>query len=309
MSLDLLLDLLVLLLNHVNLGVDLVHVVVKGIILLVSLDEGRHNFLDGGNTRLLLDGGEGILNNVNVSNVHVHEVLLFFIVVGPLLQSQLKESGWVGEFAGCRGRGVSWSSCSLALCLLELCVILLSQFLLQLFDTILELVLLLLILGFQGKNLIVEFLRHSLTIVRYMIQLEGLVSNLLHFLVVVVVHALLVLLLLAHHIDLVSQALVLRLQLVQILVVLIELVLKHLNLGGVLLDLGCRWSLPLEMLLFLVQLGQCLLVGVLQDHESLLFVLELGGEVVGLSLQASDLTLVLSSHPRLVRVTIVHSHL
>ena len=44
--LDFLFDLLVLLLNHIDFGVDLVHVVIEGIILLISLDEGCHDFLD-----------------------------------------------------------------------------------------------------------------------------------------------------------------------------------------------------------------------------------------------------------------------
>ena len=89
MTLNLLFNLLVLLFNHVDFRVDLIHVVIKGIILLVSLDEGGNNFLDGSNTSLLLDLVESIFNDVHISNIHVHQILLFLVVVGPLLQSQL----------------------------------------------------------------------------------------------------------------------------------------------------------------------------------------------------------------------------
>ena len=45
-SLNLLLNLFILLLNHINLRVDLIHIIIQGIILLISLDESRHDFLD-----------------------------------------------------------------------------------------------------------------------------------------------------------------------------------------------------------------------------------------------------------------------
>ena len=105
----------------------------------------------------------------------------------------------------------------------------------------------------------------------------------------------LVLLLFTHYVDLVAESLVLRLELVQIFVVLVKLILENFNLGGVLLDLCSGWPLFLEMLLLLIQFSQSLLVGVLQDHESLLLMFEFSGEVVSLSLESGDLTLVHSS--------------
>ena len=97
-SLDLSLDILVLLFDHVNLRVQHVHIVVEGVVLLISLDESGHNFLDRANTRLLLDLVEGILDDIDISNIHIHQILLFFVVVGPLLQSKFEEGGGVGEF-------------------------------------------------------------------------------------------------------------------------------------------------------------------------------------------------------------------
>jgi hypothetical protein len=177
--------------------------------LFIGLDESGDDFLNGSNTSLLLDLVESILDNVDISNVHIHEVLLFFIVVGPFLESQLQQGSWVREFTGGSGCSISRSSSCLALGFLKLCVILLSKLLLKVLNTVLELIFLLFILCFQGKNLIVEFLRHSLSMVRYIIQFESLILNSLHFLRVVVVHTVLVLLLLTHNIDLVTKSLVL----------------------------------------------------------------------------------------------------
>lgn len=98
-SLNLLLDLLVLLLDHIDFGVDLVDVVEQGIVLLVGLDERRHDFLDRSNTSLLLDLRERVLNNIDVSHIHVHQILLLFVIVCPLLESQFKKSSRIGELS------------------------------------------------------------------------------------------------------------------------------------------------------------------------------------------------------------------
>lgn len=272
-SLDFLLDLLVLLLNHVNLGVDLVNIVEQRVVLLVSLDEGCDDFFDRSDTCLLLDLGESILNDVDVSNVHIHQVLLLFVIVGPLLESQLEKSCGIGKLARSSGSGISWTSGSLALCLLQLGIVLLPKLLLQVQNAALELLLLLLVLCLQGKNLIVELFGNSLPVVRYIIELERLVLDALHFAVVIVVHAQLILLLLPHHINLVPEALVLRLQLVQVLVVLVELVFKFLDFVGVLLHLGSGWTLRRQtgLLLFVLILGG--FDRVLEDHQPFLFVL------------------------------------
>ena len=307
MSLDFLLDLLVLLLNHVNFRVDLVDIVIKRIVLLVSFDECRHDFLNGPNSSLLLDLIEGILNNLDVSHVHIHQVLLFFIVIGPFLESLFKKCSRVRELARSCRCSIRRSCGGFALGFLELSVILFSELFLQIKDAALKFLLLLLILCFQGKNLIVELLRYSLPVVRYIIQLEGLVLDTLHFAVVVRVHTLLVLLLLAHHVYLVAERLVFGLELVQVLVVLVELVLQDLHLNTVLLHLGSRWTFYFSSSLLFLELFHSFLVGIFQDHESLLLMLELGGEVVRFSLQASDFTLVHgSAHPGLIGVTLIH---
>lgn len=84
-TLDFIFDELILLFDHVNFRINLVNIVVERVVLLVGLDESGHDFLDRANAGLLLDLAEGIFDDVYVTDVHVHEVLLLFIVVSPLL--------------------------------------------------------------------------------------------------------------------------------------------------------------------------------------------------------------------------------
>ena len=97
MSLDLSFDVLILLFDHINIRVEHVNVVVEGVVLLLSLDEGCDNFFGGENTGLLLDLSKGVFDDIDVSNVHIHQVLLLFVVVDPFLESELEEGNWVGE--------------------------------------------------------------------------------------------------------------------------------------------------------------------------------------------------------------------
>lgn len=129
-SLDLFFNLFVLLLNHINLGVNLVNVVIQRIILLIGLDEGGDNFLNGSNTCLLLNLSESVLNDIDISNIHIHQVLFLFVIVCPLLQSQLQQGSWVRELTTGGGGGVDRPGSSLGFGLLEFSVILLPQLLL-----------------------------------------------------------------------------------------------------------------------------------------------------------------------------------
>ena len=75
----------------------------------------------------------------------------------------------------------------------------------------------------------------------------------------------------------------------------------------VLLHLRSGWPIHLKLCLLFLELDHGLLVGVFQDHQSFLLMLELGGEVVGFSLEARDLALVHgSAHSGLVGVTLIH---
>ena len=132
MAVDLLLDVLVLLLNHVDLGVQGVDVVVQGVVLLLGLDEGGHDFFGGGDASLLLDLRESVFDDVDVTDVHVHQVLLLLVVGGPLLESQLEEGHGVGEFTSV-GRFILGGSLvkALGLGLLHLGVVSLLELILE----------------------------------------------------------------------------------------------------------------------------------------------------------------------------------
>jgi len=82
-SLDLGFNVFVELSNDINLRVEVVDVVNKRVVLLLRFAEGCYNFFVGADAGLLLDLLEGILNNFDVSNVHVHEVLLLLVVGDP----------------------------------------------------------------------------------------------------------------------------------------------------------------------------------------------------------------------------------
>ena len=88
--LELLVDVLVLLLDHINFAVEDIYVVEKRDVLLLSLDERGNDFIDGGNTSGLLDLLEGILDDLDITDVHIHKVLLLLIVVDDLVESDFQ---------------------------------------------------------------------------------------------------------------------------------------------------------------------------------------------------------------------------
>ena len=81
---------------------------------------------------MLLDLGEGILDNVDVTDIHVHQVFLLLVVGGPFLESQLEKGNWVGELTGVAGLLLgSGLVHGLGLSLLHLGIVSLLQFVLK----------------------------------------------------------------------------------------------------------------------------------------------------------------------------------
>ena len=76
MSFDLRLNVLVLLLNDVNVAVQVVNIVDEGVVLFLRLAESRYDFFNGADTGLLFYLFESVFDNLHVTDVHVHEVLL-----------------------------------------------------------------------------------------------------------------------------------------------------------------------------------------------------------------------------------------
>ena len=70
--LNLLTNLLVLLIDHVDVGVERVDIVEQRVILLFRFDKCRDDLLDGADNSLLFNLVEGVLNNFDIAGVHVH---------------------------------------------------------------------------------------------------------------------------------------------------------------------------------------------------------------------------------------------
>jgi len=160
MSLELILDVAVLLLYHINFGVQNVHVVEERNVLFLSLDEGGDDFVDGGNTSGLLDLLEGVLNDFHVTSVHIHQVLLFLIVVDDFIETNFEQDCRVGEV--CDGVGAFFASyvfCARFFCLV---LVLLLQALLKIEDAVLEVKFVHIVLSFQCKDLVLGLLRESI---------------------------------------------------------------------------------------------------------------------------------------------------
>jgi len=78
---------MILLFNQVNLRVKLIDVVVERIVLLISFDEGSDDFFNAWDTSLLFDLLEGIFDDMDVTDVHIHQVLFLFVFGNMLLET------------------------------------------------------------------------------------------------------------------------------------------------------------------------------------------------------------------------------
>jgi len=155
-SLEFFLNVTVLLLDQVDLGVEHIHVVEKRDVLLLSLDEGRDNFINRGDSSALLDLLKGVLDDLNVSGVHVHEVLLLLVVVNNLVKTDLKENSGIGEIS--HGLVLLLGTLFSGSRLLSLIFVLLLQLLLKVKDAVLEVDLVHVVLGLKGKDLVLGLL-------------------------------------------------------------------------------------------------------------------------------------------------------
>jgi hypothetical protein len=263
-ALDFLLDLLVLLLDHVNFAVEHIDVVEERDVLLLGLDEGRHDFLRRGDSSGFLDLLEGVLDDLDIADVHVHQVVLLFVVGLPLLKTAFQEGRWVGEFGAPGGNFVLCGQV-LGASAVEVVVIALLQLLLQVHDAVLEGELVNLVLGFESQDLVVSLLRAARAGLGQVVQLLNGFDSVADLTIITSVDAVLDELLLAHDIDLFAGVLVGRLDVVVLDQGLVELVLEKLDLGLLLSHLGTAGSVLLETLLLFGQIDEVVLILVLQD--------------------------------------------
>lgn len=101
MSLDFQFNIFILLFNHINFRIEHVNVVIEWVILFFSFNKSCNDFLCGWNSCLLFYLRKSVFNNVNISYVHIHQVLFFFVVVCPFLKSKFQKSNWIREFSSC----------------------------------------------------------------------------------------------------------------------------------------------------------------------------------------------------------------
>jgi len=208
------LNVFVLLLDHIDFRVESIHVVVKGIVLFFSLNESSYDFFSRGNTSLLNDLWECILNDVNISNIHVHEVFFLLVVCGPFLQLELKQLNWVWELANLNSL-VSNCGHALSLGLVHFSIISLLELVLEILDLSLETVFLGFVLGFERKDLVVGLFRNSLALEGSCVKFLSLLVSDLEFMVVDSIDSVLVLLLLSHDVNFRSEPLVFSLQIIE----------------------------------------------------------------------------------------------
>ncbi len=88
-------DLLVLLFNHVDVGVKHVHVVVQRVVLLLSFNECGNDFFDAANAGGLFNLFEGVFNNLHISGVHFHQNALLFVISNLTVKSLSQQRSWV----------------------------------------------------------------------------------------------------------------------------------------------------------------------------------------------------------------------
>ena len=161
MSLEFVLNVAVLLVDEVNLASENVDIVLERGVLLLRLYESGHNLVNRSDTRAILDLLEGVLDNPHVSNVHVHQVFLFFVVVDALVEADLEQDSWIGEVSN---RGLALLGADiLSTSLTCLVFILLPQFFLKVKDAVLKVELVHVVLGFKGKDLILGLLRQAVS--------------------------------------------------------------------------------------------------------------------------------------------------
>jgi hypothetical protein len=78
-------DVPVLFFYHINLTVKHIDVIIERVILLFSLDKSSNDFFSRRNTSSLLDLIKGIFDDFNITDVHIHQGLFFFVVCDPLV--------------------------------------------------------------------------------------------------------------------------------------------------------------------------------------------------------------------------------
>lgn len=244
MFLNLFFDDVVLLFDVIDFRVEQVDVVQQTVVLLFGFDESANNFFGRTNTGLLLNLRKGIFDDVDVSNIHVHQILLLLVVVDPFLESELQDHGRIGE-------SITASSSLLlflrltrdgfGLGLLHFGLVSFLELLLKFLDFSFEVNLFGLMLGLECKNLIVGILRDSSSLLGSFVDLKSFLINCVKLFVETLIYARLISLLFSHDVNLLSEILIVRLEFIVLDEVLIKPILEFFAISVELFDLGIRW--------------------------------------------------------------------
>lgn len=155
-SLDLLFDIDVALFEMVVFGVERIHIVEQRIVLLLCLDERRHDLFDVRNTSGLLDLIECVLDDLHVSQILVHQLSLLLVSLNDFVEATAKNDDGVGKLSlGILFGGLSSFSFLLLFLFVEANCVLVALLQLQLLfgDRSVEITLLFFILGLQSNYL------------------------------------------------------------------------------------------------------------------------------------------------------------
>jgi hypothetical protein len=155
--LDLVFYFFVTLLQLIEFSIEHVHVILKTVILLFRLDESGNYFFNIWNPSRLFDLVKCILNNLNISQVLIHQFPLLFISFTDFVESAFQDYNRIWE--------IKTLSISIFLHFVKILIIYLNYFVfvlllesqLVLFDPIAEDKFLLLMSGLESNDLIPHF--------------------------------------------------------------------------------------------------------------------------------------------------------
>ena len=140
----------------VSLLIELINVVVKRIVLLLSLDKCRHDFIDVGDPCGVLNGFKSLFNDLGIPHVLVQQFLLLLVFVRYLSQTDFENFDWVGE-------GTLLVAWSLAVLHLGYALVVEFDWLVTLFEALLQLLdfkfkhfFSFLVLSLESQNLVVS---------------------------------------------------------------------------------------------------------------------------------------------------------
>jgi len=214
-SLDFHLDVFVCVLDGIDFRVQSVDVVVKSVVLVIGFNESCNNFISGGDTGLLFNLVESILDNAYVSNVNIHKIFLLLVFGDVFGESHFHDFDWVREFSG--GAGVLLSIIgSVRFGDTEFSFIFFSKFILHQLNSLFEISFFSLVLSFNSQDRVVSLFRNSLALESSLIQFSSFIISNLDIFTVSSVNSILIILFFSHDVNLMSECSIFSLEVIEV---------------------------------------------------------------------------------------------